>query len=137
MRVSELAMRLNTTADTVRYYARIGLIEPRKNKINGYKEFSMMDLNRLKFILLARQLGFSVTDIEKILIEADKGQTPCPTAKKLIEERLIETEKQFQDVLQLRNRMKEAIKRWKNEPYRNPEGSSICHLIESFNEEFE
>ena len=36
MKVAELAKSLGTTADTVRYYTRLGLLKPAKS-VNGYK----------------------------------------------------------------------------------------------------
>lgn len=37
MKVIDLAKRLGVTADTVRYYTRIGFLSPHKNPTNGYK----------------------------------------------------------------------------------------------------
>ena len=49
MRVSELAKNLEVNPDTVRYYTRIGLLRPRKNAENGYKEYDERDISRLNF----------------------------------------------------------------------------------------
>ena len=132
MRVSELAEYLNVTADTVRYYTRVGFLSPEKNSENGYKEYGTKDQQRLRFILSARQLGFSVNDIGQILSEADTGQSVCPLVRKLIEKRLEETEKQFQETLALRARMQSAMNEWQDKPNQLPTGHMICHLIEGF-----
>ena len=62
MKVREIASALATTPDTVRYYTRLQLITPAKSD-NGYKFYSTKDASRLRFILSARHLGFSVEDI--------------------------------------------------------------------------
>lgn len=80
MKVSELASRLSVTPDTVRYYTRIKLLSPRIDPSNGYKSYSHGDLTRLKFIQSCRHLGFSVADITQLLNEADRHESPCPTA---------------------------------------------------------
>lgn len=130
MRVTELAKAMNTTADTVRYYTRIGLIAPVKSPENGYKSYSTKVQQRLKFILSARQLDFSVEEIKDILTEADKGHTACPLVREIIEHRLAETEKQFQAALLLREKLRKAISDWQNKPDKAPSGHMICHLIE-------
>lgn len=130
MRVTESAKALSTTPDTVRYYTRIGLIEPKKNLENGYKYYDQAVQQRLKFILNARQLGFSVNEIREILTESDKGHTACPLVRKIVEHRLAETEKQFQSALQLREKLKNAINDWQSKPDKAPTGHMICHLIE-------
>ena len=66
MRVNEVAKLLSITSDTVRFYTRAGLLKPHTNPDNGYKHFSPSDINRLKFILAARSLGFSIDDVREI-----------------------------------------------------------------------
>jgi DNA-binding transcriptional MerR regulator len=130
MRVSELANVLNTTPDTVRYYTRIGLISPIKSTENGYKAYGTKVQQRLKFILSARQLDFSVPEIKDILTESDKGHTACPLVREIVEHRLAETEKQFQAALLLREKLRNAIDDWQYKPNKAPSGHMICHLIE-------
>lgn len=132
MRVKEFADVLKTTPDTVRYYSRIGYLKPAINKLNGYKEYSNTDLNRLRFVLSARHLGFSVDDIGEILAVADKGNTPCPLVRDLIQKRLEKTEKQFLETVNLHDQMKAAVNEWKDKPDKEPTGDTICHLIEDF-----
>ena len=130
MRVTELANAMNTTPDTVRYYTRIGLIEPIKSPGNGYKAYGKAVQQRLKFILSARQLGFAVEEIKNILTEADKGHSACPLVREIVEQRLAETEKQFQEALLLREKLRNAISDWQSKPDKAPTGHMICHLIE-------
>ena len=47
MKVSELAKRAEVTAETVRYYSRSGLLEPKQESQNGYRYYSDNDLARL------------------------------------------------------------------------------------------
>jgi DNA-binding transcriptional MerR regulator len=116
MKVVELARKVSVTPDSVRYYTRIGLLEPHRNRANGYKDYSLRDESRLRFILSARQLGFSIQDIQQIVGVADKGDTPCPLVRELIAQRLAETEKNFATLLKLRERMSLAVTRWAQEP---------------------
>jgi DNA-binding transcriptional MerR regulator len=132
MRVNQLATDLGVTSDTVRYYTRQGFLQPSKSPANGYKHYHMKDRTRLRFILSARQLGFSVSDIRKILSEADKGETPCPVVRRLIEIRLQEVEQRLSDTAILRDRMSAAIENWNSRPDLRPTGHMICHLIEEF-----
>ena len=96
MRVNQLANETGVSVDTVRYYTRIGFLKPTKNPSNGYKEYCAKEKRRMRFILSARQLGFSVSDIAEILDTADQGESPCPLARRLIQKRLEENEKGFQ-----------------------------------------
>ena len=132
MQVNEVAKKLGITTDTVRFYTRINFLNPIKNKLNGYREYDPKDVNRLRFVLSARQLGFSVDDIRQILDHADSGKTPCPTVRRLLDQRLHETEQRFLETLQLRERIRLAVADWSEKPNKVPTGNMICHLIESF-----
>ena len=131
MKVTELAKSLGTTADTVRYYTRLGLLKPAKS-VNGYKSYSNNEVSRLKFILSARNLGFSVADIKQILNESEDGKSACPLVRSLIKERLEETEKQFQAMLALRGKMSSALSQWEEMEDKAPTANMVCHLIENF-----
>lgn len=132
MRVKSFANKLGTTADTIRYYTRIGYLSPSINAGNGYKVYSNGDEARMRFILSARQLGFSVDDIGLMIREAQKGNSACPLVRELIITRLAETEALFLDTNALRKRMTKAIQEWEAKPNRTPTGEMVCHLIEEF-----
>ena len=132
MKVNQLAQKLGINGDTVRYYTRLGYVNPARNRENGYKEYSEKDEKRLRFILSARQLGFTVADIGQIIGEADKGNTPCPMVRRLIDQRLHETEQQFAETVALRNCMQKAVREWQHMPDKKPTGDTVCHLIENF-----
>lgn len=132
MKVKQLADALGTSAHTVRFYTKIGFLKPVRNRSNGYKEYSEREKDRLRFVLCARQLGFSVEDIQKIVREADNGNSPCPLTREIIRNRLQETELRSKDTSALRRRMKMAVKEWEAKPDKLPTGNMVCYLIEEF-----
>ena len=131
MYVKQLAKLMDVTPETVRYYSRVGLLKPVRSETNGYQEYTQQDTQRLKFIISARQLGFSIKDIQQIITQSEQGNCPCPLTRKLITERLAQTEALFQETLKLRNRMHAAIAQWETSPD-GASSSDICSLIESF-----
>lgn len=136
MRVNQLANTLNVTSDTVRYYTRLGILHPKKNPINGYKEYCEQDARRLHFTLRAKQLGFSLNDIKKIIEMADKGTTPCPIVRDILQENLTIVQKSLQECQQLVERMHQAMMNWEEMPDSEPNGHTICQLIENWDTTF-
>jgi MerR family Zn(II)-responsive transcriptional regulator of zntA len=130
MRVIELARSAGVSADAVRYYARVGLLSPKRNTANGYREFSTVDVKRLWFIKRAQSLGFSLAEIETIIRQAKQHKSPCPMARDIIQKHLEQTGEELEQLIVLRERMKKAARRWKRLPDRVPDGSEICRLIE-------
>ena len=130
MRVKQLADEMGVRPDTVRYYTRVGILNPGRDRGNGYKQYSQKDHDRLRFALRARALGFTLADILQIIRHAGRGDSPCPTVRKLIEQRFTDIQTRFQDTQRLYRRMQKAMKAWQAMPDEEPNGEMICTLIE-------
>ena len=74
MRVTDLARRADTTAETVRHYTDLGLLTPRRDPHNGYRQYNGVDLSRLRFALKARSLGFTLGDVRELIEESEGGK---------------------------------------------------------------
>ncbi len=133
-KVKQLADMAGVSSDVVRYYTRISLLEPKQEKLNGYKLYNTHDLHRLRFIRCAKNLGYSLSEIAEILIHSSSGKSPCLMVRDIVEKRIVENRKKLQELEQLQDRMEEAVKKWSDLPDKLPNGNSVCHLIESFGE---
>lgn len=69
--VKEAAQRTGVSIRTLHHYDRIGLLKPAKVGNNGYRAYDDASLERLRCILLYRELDFSLSDIKQILDSAD------------------------------------------------------------------
>jgi len=67
MNIGEVASRAGVPAKTIRYYESVGLIPAAARRDNGYRSYSDTDLHTLRFIHRARELGFSVAEVEDLL----------------------------------------------------------------------
>ena len=131
MTINELAVKSEAPAQVVRYYARIGLIQPAGQQENGYRLFSHEDASRLRFIRLAKQLGFTLNEIKQIIRYADMDESPCDDVRNIIQHRIEGNRLKIKTMMQLQSRMEQALEQWRHMPNGVPDGPSICHLIES------
>jgi len=133
--VSQLATRCDVTPETVRYYARMGLLHPRRHPDNGYKLFEFSDIQKLRFIRRAKLLGYTLAEIEQILYHSMRGDSPCPMVRDFIQRRIEINRAKIKELTALQKRMEAALEKWGDKPDGLPDGHSICHLIESFTED--
>ncbi len=132
MTAAVLAKRTQTPIYTVRHYTRIGLLKPSRDLRNGYKIYTPADKERLKFIVAAKGLGFTLGEIEQILDHAGGGDSPCPMVRSIVERRIAENRERIRELQRLQERLESAAGAWRSMKDSEPDGHSVCKLIESF-----
>ncbi|MEO8631360.1 MAG: MerR family transcriptional regulator [Betaproteobacteria bacterium] len=131
MRVKEIAQKAGVSPEIVRYYVRIGLLKPSSTDKSGYRRFSASHLNILRFIMRAKQLGFTLSEIGEILRMAHRGSTPCPIVRDVVRRRVKDNKVDLEALRSLQARMENALARWEHMRDGVPDGDAICVLIES------
>ena len=89
--VTGLARRSGATPHAVRYYTRMGLLRPERDPDNGYRLYKPREVNWLRFTRQAKQLGYTLNEIKAIMHDADRGQSPCPRVREILQRRIVET----------------------------------------------
>ena len=132
--VKDLAKTCDVSTDAIRYYTRRGLLNPVRDPVNQYNLYNNRDVQKLKFISRAKYLGYSLGDIEKIFRDCEKGKSPCPRVRHIIEQQISENRKRLEELVSLQQRMENALAQWDKMPDGIPDGDKICALIESFDD---
>lgn len=131
MKVRELALKSGVPDHVVRYYTRIGLLEPSRSPHNRYKQYKESDVSRLRFVRQAKSLGYTLGEITKIFHEASRRNSPCPMVRQIIASRIEANRSKLNELAALQKRMERALSKWSKLPDGIPDGESVCYLIES------
>ncbi|MEH2041834.1 heavy metal-responsive transcriptional regulator [Nostoc sp.] len=114
---------------TIRYYESLGLINSLRRTEGGFRQFSLDVLTRLAFIKRAQNLGLSLEEIGNILQVYDQGQTPCGEIKEKLEEKVLQIDRQIDQLLTLRSEIKGLLSGWKN--ISDHYEKTICPIIQN------
>ena len=107
MTIGRLAKQVGVNIDTIRYYERNGLIPEPVRRASGYREYAAADVRRLRFILRAKDLGFTLAEIGELLsLSADKD---VRGVKQRAEQRLEQVEHKIQELQRVRRGLKTLI----------------------------
>ncbi|MBC8120413.1 MAG: MerR family transcriptional regulator [Gemmatimonadaceae bacterium] len=71
MLISELSQKTGVSKDTIRFYEKAGLDLNSKRRENNYRHYDSEAVARLEFIKQGKALGFTLSEIKKVIHEWD------------------------------------------------------------------
>ena len=108
MNIGEAEKATGLPAKTMRYYEAIGLVVPARLS-NGYRDYSPVDVHRLRFIQRARGLGFSVEDCRGLLALWDDTARSSRDVKRIALEQLELLNRKIRELETLRAALGELV----------------------------
>lgn len=127
-RIGELAKLANVTPDTIRYYEKQQMIDHELRTEGGFRLYTDNDLQRLRFIRYARQLGFTLESIRELLsIRIDPQHHTCQESKSIVQARLDEVEERIQEL----QAMQRSLQRLNDACCGTAHSSIYCSILEA------
>lgn len=77
MQRAALARATGCNLETIRYYETIGVMPDPPRDSNGYRSYSEDHMRRLRFVMRARDLSFSLEEIRGLLSLVDSRSQTC------------------------------------------------------------
>ena len=66
MKINEVEQQVGITKKNIRFYEQQGLLNPKRNMENGYRDYSEEDVTELKKIKMLRKLSLPIEEIRRI-----------------------------------------------------------------------
>lgn len=83
MTIKEVSQMFNLSADTLRYYEKLGLIDPVARK-NGIRDYQQADLRRIQFIKCMRLSGLSIEMLKQYIDLFHEGEHTVSLRKEIL-----------------------------------------------------
>ncbi|WP_414040191.1 heavy metal-responsive transcriptional regulator [Acidithiobacillus sp. M4-SHS-6] len=101
--IGRLAREAGLAAETLRYYERIGLIQPVQRTQSNYRLYDGHAGSRLRFIRRAQNLGFSLSEVKELLDISSSAENDMGEVKALTEQKIAEIDFKIADLQRMRN----------------------------------
>lgn len=77
LRSGALAKATGLSADTIRYYEKIGVLPRASRTESGYRIYPAGAVERVLVVQRALRIGFTLTELSEVLKARDSGSAPC------------------------------------------------------------
>ena len=86
MKIAEVSEQYGLSADTLRYYERVGLIPPVNRSESGIRDYNELDLRRVDFIKCMRSAGLPIEVLIEYVGLVQKGDKTIEARKDILKE---------------------------------------------------
>lgn len=108
-RIGKMTELVGLSADTLRYYEKIGLLPTIARNSGGVRLYADKDASRLRFIKRAQLMNFSLAEIAQLLEMRDSPGSVRKEVRALTQQKLLQVEEQLEDLNILRDEMRLLI----------------------------
>jgi MerR family mercuric resistance operon transcriptional regulator len=109
MTIGRVAEAAGVNVETIRFYQRLGLLAEPPRPPGGIRRYGNEFVSRLRFVKRAQQLGFSLAEIQRLLVLEDPQS--CGKARTLAAEKLALVEARLADLARMRDVLRELVAR--------------------------
>jgi DNA-binding transcriptional MerR regulator len=111
------------SADTIRYYEKIGLMPAPPRTGGGYRDYSSDAVKRIRVIRNAVRLGFPLREIANVLRVRDAGGAPCRGVRDYASAMVEHIEGRIAELRAERRAMQAMIREWDTRLAATPPGA--------------
>ncbi len=104
--ISALARSTGVTSKTLRYWERVGLLPKAARTHTGYRIFGADANQYVEFILKAKSVGLTLSEMKRLLEFVRQGKNPCPAVVQWIDEKDRAAEQQIHSLRALQRRLR-------------------------------
>ena len=101
MFIKDLSKKLKITARAIRHYEEIGIITSKRME-NNYRYFDESNLDKLKFLVRARKLGFSLEECKELIKLFENDNRKSENVRNIAKNKLENIDKQIQELKDLK-----------------------------------
>lgn len=102
MNIGEAARAAGVSPKMIRHYEALGLTPPAVRSDAGYRRYGSNDIHRLAFIARARDLGFSIAEIARLVDLWQDQERPSAHVKALALEHIAQLDEKIRQLQEMK-----------------------------------
>ena len=110
MFISEISKKLNITKRAIRHYEDLGIIKSNRMN-NNYRYFDQVNIDKLKFLVRARKLGFSLEECKELITLFKNNNRKSEHVRNIAKNKLASITKQINELKDLKTSLEWLVKK--------------------------
>ena len=110
MFISELSKKLKITTRAIRHYADIGIITSKRMN-NNYRYYDQFNIDKLKFLVRARNLGFSLEECGELILLFENDKRKSENVRNIAKNKLENITRQINELKDLKKSLEWLVKK--------------------------
>ncbi|HWF99648.1 MAG TPA: Cu(I)-responsive transcriptional regulator [Steroidobacteraceae bacterium] len=111
MTIGQAAASSGVPPKTIRYYEELGLLKPAERLANRYRAYDDSNVQTLRFIRRARDLGFSLEEIDRLLALYRNRRRASEDVKRVALAHVAELDHKIAELTRIRDTLAELARR--------------------------
>jgi MerR family mercuric resistance operon transcriptional regulator len=108
--IGQLARRAGVGIETVRFYEREGLIPEPPRRPSGYRDYPPDTVTRIVFIRRAKDLGFSLKEINELLDFRVRPRRSCARVQRSAEAKIADIDGKIANLKRMRRALRDLTR---------------------------
>jgi len=130
LRIGQVADEAGVTVETVRFYESQALIPEPPRSQGGYRMYTADAVKRVRFIQRAKELGFSLKDIQSLLELRNEPGTTCAAIKAQTVHKIADVDDKIRDLVRIRDALSDLADRCVSGP-----NLSECPILDALDDD--
>jgi DNA-binding transcriptional MerR regulator len=132
-KIGRVAQETGLSIDTIRFYEKLGLLKRSPRTEGGFRMFGLGDIETLKFVRKAQELGFSLKEIRELLMLRLDQVPACSHVRELLDRKLAAVRQKVAELQNLERSLKHALRKCKLELKTATGHEECCPVIDEMN----
>jgi len=108
-KIGQVAIQTGLSIDTIRFYEKQGLSKRPARTDGGFRVFGPDEIEGLKFVRKAQEMGFSLGEIRELLVLKADHVPACSNVKAMLKQKLVGVEQKIQELRRLKRSLNKAL----------------------------
>jgi len=109
MKIAEVSEKYGLSADTLRYYEKVGLIPPVHRSDGGIRDYDELDLRRVDFIKCMRGAGLPIEVLTEYMALVQQGDSTIEARKEILVDQRDQLEARMEEMQKTLDRLNYKI----------------------------